>query len=105
MEYLTAADTAIASSSLAEVADQILNKGVVVDARVRVSLVGIQILAIEARGLGQRGHVPQIRRNGGSDDNARVACGLIHLRVATPRPGLRIRARLLRALLSGQRLG
>ncbi|MEK7873321.1 MAG: gas vesicle structural protein GvpA [Chloroflexota bacterium] len=38
-----------ASDSLAEVVDRILDKGVVVDAWVRVSLVGIEILAIEAR--------------------------------------------------------
>ena len=38
-----------ASSSLAEVIDRILDKGVVVDAWVRVSLVGIELLAIEAR--------------------------------------------------------
>jgi gas vesicle structural protein len=38
-----------ASSSLAEVVDRILDKGVVVDAWVRVSLVGIELLAIEAR--------------------------------------------------------
>jgi gas vesicle structural protein len=37
------------SSSLVEVIDRILDKGVVVDAWVRVSLVGIEILAIEAR--------------------------------------------------------
>jgi hypothetical protein len=37
------------SSSLAEVVDRILDKGIVVDAWVRVSLVGIEILAIEAR--------------------------------------------------------
>ncbi|TSA51493.1 gas vesicle structural protein GvpA [archaeon] len=44
-----AVEKAIASSSLAEVIDRILDKGVVVDAWVRVSLVGIEILAIEAR--------------------------------------------------------
>ena len=44
-----AVEMAIASSSLAEVIDRILDKGVVVDAWVRVSLVGIEILAIEAR--------------------------------------------------------
>ncbi|MDP2919492.1 MAG: gas vesicle protein GvpJ, partial [Dehalococcoidia bacterium] len=44
-----AVEKAIASSSLAEVVDRILDKGVVVDAWVRVSLVGIEILAIEAR--------------------------------------------------------
>jgi gas vesicle structural protein len=38
-----------ASSSLAEVVDRILDKGVVIDAWVRVSLVGIELLAIEAR--------------------------------------------------------
>ena len=39
------------STSLAEVVDRILDKGVVVDAWVRVSLVGIEILAIEARAV------------------------------------------------------
>lgn len=38
-----------ASSSLAEVVDRILDKGVVIDAWVRVSLVGIELLSIEAR--------------------------------------------------------
>ena len=37
------------SSSLAEVVDRILDKGVVIDAWVRVSLVGIELLSIEAR--------------------------------------------------------
>jgi gas vesicle structural protein len=37
------------SSSLAEVLDRILDKGIVIDAWVKVSLVGIEILAIEAR--------------------------------------------------------
>jgi hypothetical protein len=44
-----AVEKAIASSSLAEVVDRILDKGVVIDAWVRVSLVGIELLAIEAR--------------------------------------------------------
>jgi hypothetical protein len=44
-----AVEKAIASSSLAEVVDRILDKGIVIDAWVRVSLVGIEILAIEAR--------------------------------------------------------
>ena len=44
-----AIEKAMASSSLAEVIDRILDKGVVVDAWVRVSLVGIELLAIEAR--------------------------------------------------------
>lgn len=37
------------SSSLAEVIDRILDKGVVIDVWVRVSLVGIELLAVEAR--------------------------------------------------------
>ena len=37
------------SSSLSEVIDRILDKGIVVDAWARISLVGIEILAIEAR--------------------------------------------------------
>ena len=44
-----AIEKSMASSSLAEVIDRILDKGIVVDAWVRVSLVGIEILAIEAR--------------------------------------------------------
>ena len=37
------------SSSLADVLDTILDKGLVIDAYVRVSLVGIEILTIDAR--------------------------------------------------------
>lgn len=44
-----AVEKAIASSSLAEVVDRILDKGIVIDAWVRVSLVGIELVAIEAR--------------------------------------------------------
>lgn len=44
-----AIEKSMGSTSLAEVVDRILDKGVVVDAWVRVSLVGIEILAIEAR--------------------------------------------------------
>ena len=36
-------------SSLAEVVDRILDRGCVIDAFVRVTLVGIELLAIEAR--------------------------------------------------------
>lgn len=36
-------------SSLAEVLDRILDKGVVVDVWARISLVGIEILTVEAR--------------------------------------------------------
>lgn len=39
----------VASSSLVEVIDRILDKGIVVDAWVRISLVGIELLALEAR--------------------------------------------------------
>jgi hypothetical protein len=42
-------EKAMASTSLIEVIDRILDKGVVIDAWARVSLVGIEILAIEAR--------------------------------------------------------
>jgi len=42
-------ESANGSSSLAEVIDRILDKGIVVDAWARVSLVGIELLAIEAR--------------------------------------------------------
>ncbi|MBU2704163.1 hypothetical protein Ga0466249_005317, partial [Sporomusaceae bacterium BoRhaA] len=38
--------TAMASSSLVEVVDRILDKGIVIDAWARVSLVGIELLAI-----------------------------------------------------------
>ena len=38
-----------ASSSLVEVIDRILDKGIVIDAWARVSLVGIELLAVEAR--------------------------------------------------------
>jgi hypothetical protein len=44
-----AVEKAGASSSLVEVVDRILDKGVVIDAWVRVSLVGIELLTIEAR--------------------------------------------------------
>ncbi|MFB6283147.1 MAG: gas vesicle protein GvpA [Halobacteria archaeon] len=37
------------SSSLAEVLDRVLDKGIVVDTFARISLVGIEILTVEAR--------------------------------------------------------
>jgi hypothetical protein len=46
-----AIEKSLASTSLAEVVDRILEKGVVVDAYVRVSLVGIELLAIEVRAI------------------------------------------------------
>ena len=39
----------VGSSSLAEVVDRILDKGIVIDAWARVSLVGIELVAVEAR--------------------------------------------------------
>jgi len=44
-----AVEKSMASDTLVEVVDRILDKGVVVDAWVRVSLVGIELLTIEAR--------------------------------------------------------
>jgi len=44
-----AVSTSMASSGLAEVLDRILDKGIVIDAWVRVSLLGLEILTIEAR--------------------------------------------------------
>lgn len=44
-----AVEKTMASGSLAEVVDRILDKGIVVDAWARVSLVGIELLAVEAR--------------------------------------------------------
>lgn len=41
----------INASSLAEVLDRILEKGIVIDAYVRVSLVGIELLAVELRAV------------------------------------------------------
>lgn len=46
-----AVEKTLASSSLAEVVDRILEKGLVIDAFVRVSLVGIELLAIEVRAV------------------------------------------------------
>jgi hypothetical protein len=48
-EIIMAVEKTNASSSLVEVIDRILDKGIVVDAWARVSLVGIELLAIEAR--------------------------------------------------------
>jgi len=44
-----AVQTSMASSGLAEVLDRILDKGLVIDAWVRVSVLGLEILTIEAR--------------------------------------------------------
>jgi hypothetical protein len=44
-----AVEKSVGSSSLVEVVDRVLDKGVVIDAFARVSLVGIELVAIEAR--------------------------------------------------------
>ncbi|MEM7621374.1 MAG: gas vesicle structural protein GvpA [Pseudomonadota bacterium] len=44
-----AIEKSVSSASLAEVIDRILDKGVVIDAFVRVALVGIELIAVEAR--------------------------------------------------------
>jgi len=44
-----AVEKSMGSDTLIEVVDRILDKGVVVDAWARVSLIGIEILTIEAR--------------------------------------------------------
>lgn len=44
-----AVQTSMASTGLAEVIDRILDKGIVVDAWARLSLVGIEFLSLEAR--------------------------------------------------------
>jgi len=46
-----AVEKSMASSSLVEVVDRILDKGIVIDAWARVSLVGIELLTIEARAV------------------------------------------------------
>jgi len=48
-EKIMAVEKAIGSSSLVEVIDRILDKGIVIDAWAHVSLVGIELLAVEAR--------------------------------------------------------
>ena len=57
-----AVEKTIGSTSLAEVIDRILDKGIVVDAWVRLSLVGIEILALEGRGCFGR-DLPEVRRS------------------------------------------
>ncbi|MCL6450457.1 MAG: gas vesicle structural protein GvpA [Acetobacteraceae bacterium] len=41
--------TSLGAASLVEVLDRVLDKGIVVDAYVLVSLVGIELLGVEAR--------------------------------------------------------
>ena len=42
-------ERAAGSNSLIEVLDRVLDKGIVIDAWVRVSLVGIDLITVEAR--------------------------------------------------------
>lgn len=44
-----AIERAVGGSSLVEVLDRVLDKGIVIDAWVRVSLVGIELVTVEAR--------------------------------------------------------
>lgn len=44
-----AVKTSLGSTSLVEVLDRVLDKGIVIDAFVKVSLVGIEVIGIEAR--------------------------------------------------------
>jgi len=46
-----AVEKTMASDTLVEVVDRILDKGLVIDAWVRVSLVGIEILTLETRAV------------------------------------------------------
>ncbi|MEM1387788.1 MAG: gas vesicle structural protein GvpA [Pseudomonadota bacterium] len=46
-----AIEKSVASASIAEVVDRILDKGIVIDAFIRVSLVGIELVAIEIRAV------------------------------------------------------
>ena len=46
---MAAVQKSMDSSSLAEVVDRILDKGIVIDAWAHISLVGIEVLSIEAR--------------------------------------------------------
>ena len=44
-----AVEKSVGASSLVEVLDRVLDKGIVIDVWAKVSLVGIEVLAIEAR--------------------------------------------------------
>jgi hypothetical protein len=46
-----AVTSSVASAGLAEVLDRILDKGIVIDAWVRVSLLGLEILTVEVRAV------------------------------------------------------
>jgi gas vesicle structural protein len=48
-DYMAGIKKSVDTSSLAEVIDRILDKGVVIDVWARVSLVGIELLTVEAR--------------------------------------------------------
>ena len=46
---MAAVQTSTGASSLAEVVDRILDRGIVIDLWAKISLVGIEIISIEAR--------------------------------------------------------
>jgi hypothetical protein len=58
-----AVEKAIGSSSLVEVVDRILDKGIVIDAWAKVSLVGIELLSVEVHVVRVRREVVEIRRD------------------------------------------
>lgn len=68
------------SSSLAEVLDRILDKGIVIDVWARVSVVGIEILTVEARVvaasvdtfLHYAQHISRIERAAQSEDDSEL---------------------------------
>jgi len=69
-------------SSLAEVLDRILDKGIVVDLWARVSLVGIELLTIEARVVVASVDTFLQLRRGDNKDRAggnSSSCGVNHL--------------------------
>src|SRR5579884_1827215 len=49
-------------SGLAEVLDLILDKGLVIDAYVRVAVIGIELVTIDADRDRERGYLPALRR-------------------------------------------
>ena len=72
------------SSSLAEVVDRILDKGIVIDVWAKVSLVGIELLVDRGpRGHRQRRDVPEVRRGDWFDRQCRCS----RLRKPGPDPG------------------
>ena len=89
-------------SSLIDVLDRVLDKGIVIDAWVRVSLVGIDLLTVEARVVVASidtylkyseavGAVPTVSRPGATERNAELEAENASLRaeLASQREALR----------------